>query len=84
LSAPGPPPAAPLLPARSVLLSILLGSHPPRLPVRSLVHTAGLFGIAEGTARVALSRLSATWPVSGIRMPPCGRRGGRGTGAGSC
>ncbi|HWE57027.1 MAG TPA: hypothetical protein VG435_16070 [Acidimicrobiales bacterium] len=51
------------LPARSVLLSVLLGSHPPELPVRTLVRTAGLFGIAEGTARVALSRLSADGEV---------------------
>lgn len=52
-----------LLPARSVLLSVLLGSHPPTLPVRTLVRTAGLFGISEGTARVALSRLSADGDV---------------------
>lgn len=51
------------LPARSVLLSVLLGSHPPTLPVRTLVRTAGLFGISEGTARVALSRLSADGDV---------------------
>jgi phenylacetic acid degradation operon negative regulatory protein len=45
------------LTARSVILSVLLGSHPPLLPVRSLVRTAALFGINEGTTRVALSRL---------------------------
>jgi phenylacetic acid degradation operon negative regulatory protein len=55
-------PGAPL-PARSVLLSVLLGSHPPRLPVRTLVRTAALFGISEGTARVALSRLTADGEV---------------------
>jgi phenylacetic acid degradation operon negative regulatory protein len=59
VSRPGPG----ALPARSVLLSVLLGSHPPRLPVRTLVRTAGLFGIAEGTARVALSRLTADGEV---------------------
>jgi phenylacetic acid degradation operon negative regulatory protein len=42
---------------------VLLGSHPPRLPVRTLVRTAGLFGITEGTARVALSRLTADGDV---------------------
>ena len=57
---------APNLPARSVLLSVLLGSHPPRLPVRTLVRTAELFGISDGSARVALSRLSADGEVVGI------------------
>jgi phenylacetic acid degradation operon negative regulatory protein len=51
------------LTARSVILSVLLGSHPPRLPVRSLVRTAALFGINEGTTRVALSRLVADGEV---------------------
>lgn len=59
MNRPGPAP----LPARSVLLSLLLGSHPPRLPVRTLVRTAELFGISEGTARVALSRLTADGEV---------------------
>jgi phenylacetic acid degradation operon negative regulatory protein len=45
------------LTARSVLLSTLLGLDPPELPAARLVATAGLFGIAEGTARVALSRM---------------------------
>jgi phenylacetic acid degradation operon negative regulatory protein len=58
-------PARPPLPARSVLLSVLLGSHPPRLPVRTLVGTAELFGISEGTARVALSRLTSDGDVVG-------------------
>jgi phenylacetic acid degradation operon negative regulatory protein len=51
------------LTARSVILSVLLGSHPPELPVRSLVRTATLFGISEGTIRVALSRLAADGDV---------------------
>lgn len=51
------------LPARSVLLSVLLGSHPPQLPVRVLVRLAEQFGIAEGTVRVALSRLTAEGEV---------------------
>ncbi|WUH99090.1 PaaX domain-containing protein, C- domain protein [Spirillospora sp. NBC_00431] len=45
------------LTARSVVLSTLLGVHPPRLPARYLVRVGELFGIAEGTIRVALSRM---------------------------
>jgi phenylacetic acid degradation operon negative regulatory protein len=45
--------------ARSAVLSTLLGAHPPRLPARSLVRVGELFGIAEGTIRVALSRMVA-------------------------
>ncbi len=52
------------LTARSVVLSTLLGSHPPELPVGSLVRVGALFGIAEGTVRVALSRLAATGDVT--------------------
>ncbi|HVA73913.1 MAG TPA: PaaX family transcriptional regulator C-terminal domain-containing protein [Acidimicrobiales bacterium] len=51
------------LTARSVILSVLLGTHPPDLPVRTLVRTAELFGITEGTTRVALSRLCADGDV---------------------
>jgi phenylacetic acid degradation operon negative regulatory protein len=47
------------LTARSAVLSTLLGAHPPRLPARSLVKVGELFGIAEGTIRVALSRMVA-------------------------
>src|SRR5262245_51564192 len=47
------------LKARSVVLSTLLGHHPPQLPVRALVEAGALFGIAEGTVRVALSRMVA-------------------------
>ena len=47
------------LTARSVVLSTLLGVHPPRLPARYLVRVGDLFGIAEGTTRVALSRMVA-------------------------
>lgn len=43
--------------ARSVIASALLGTVPPVLPGRLLVALAGEFGIAEGTARVALSRM---------------------------
>ncbi|MEV4172684.1 PaaX family transcriptional regulator C-terminal domain-containing protein [Nonomuraea sp. NPDC049709] len=45
--------------ARSAVLSALLGSHPPRLSARHLVRIGALFGIAEGTVRVALSRMVA-------------------------
>jgi len=47
------------LTARSVLLSTLLGLDPPVLPGHRLVATAGLFGITENAARVALSRMTA-------------------------
>ncbi|EST38227.1 hypothetical protein N566_08625, partial [Streptomycetaceae bacterium MP113-05] len=47
------------LTARSIVLSTLLGHHPPRLPVRELVRVGALFGVAEGTVRVALSRMVA-------------------------
>ncbi|MPZ80920.1 MAG: PaaX domain-containing protein, C- domain protein [Actinophytocola sp.] len=47
------------LTARSAVLSTLLGAHPPRLPARSLVKVGELFDIAEGTIRVALSRMVA-------------------------
>ena len=43
--------------ARSVIASLLLGVHPPRLPGARIVRWCALFGIAEGTARVALSRM---------------------------
>ena len=46
--------------ARSIVLSALLGTHPPALPVRALVALAELFGIRPGTTRAALSRMVAT------------------------
>lgn len=49
------PPRA--LSARSVIASTLLGTHPPEMDGRYLVAFARRFGIAEGTARVALSRM---------------------------
>jgi phenylacetic acid degradation operon negative regulatory protein len=45
------------LSARSVVLSVLLGTHPPRLPVSALVALGGEFGIAPGTIRTAVSRM---------------------------
>jgi phenylacetic acid degradation operon negative regulatory protein len=50
--------------ARSVVLSTLLGTHPPVLPVRVLVRAGELFGIPEGTIRVALSRMAAAGEVA--------------------
>jgi phenylacetic acid degradation operon negative regulatory protein len=47
------------LTARSLVLTVLLGTHPPRLPTRSLVAMGELFGLAGGTIRTALSRMVA-------------------------
>lgn len=41
------------------MLSVLLGVHPPELPVRHLVRLAGEFRITESTLRVALTRMTA-------------------------
>jgi phenylacetic acid degradation operon negative regulatory protein len=45
------------LTARSLILSALLGTHPPRLPARALVALGTQFGVAEGAMRTALSRM---------------------------
>ena len=45
------------LSARSVVASVLLGTHPPRLSAAALVELCGRFGISGGTTRVALSRM---------------------------
>jgi phenylacetic acid degradation operon negative regulatory protein len=45
------------LPARSVVASTLLGTHPPRMAPAQLVRVGELFGLAEGTVRTALSRM---------------------------
>src|SRR5687768_382079 len=45
------------LSARSVVASVLLGTHPPRLSTAALVELCGRFGITGGTTRVALSRM---------------------------
>jgi phenylacetic acid degradation operon negative regulatory protein len=52
------------LAARSVALSALLGSHPPRLPARALVSMCSLFGVAEGAMRTALSRMALAGEVA--------------------
>jgi phenylacetic acid degradation operon negative regulatory protein len=43
--------------ARSLIASLLLRSEPPRMRAGRLVQWCGLFGVADGTARVALSRM---------------------------
>jgi phenylacetic acid degradation operon negative regulatory protein len=55
---PGEPDLRPLS-ARSVVLSLLLGTHPPALPVKDLVRVVEPFGVAESTLRAALSRMVA-------------------------
>lgn len=45
--------------ARSVIASTLLGMRPPQLPTSILVRSCALFGIAEGTTRVAISRMTS-------------------------
>lgn len=45
------------LSARSVIASLLLGMQPPALSARRLVQWSALFGVNEGTARTALSRM---------------------------
>ena len=42
---------------RSLMLSLLLGMRRPRRPASELVAWCGLFGVPDGTARVALSRM---------------------------
>ncbi len=44
---------------RSIVLSLLLGTHPPSMPVGRLLAFTSLFGITTGTARTALSRMVA-------------------------
>lgn len=54
------------LTARSVILSVLLGSEPPRLPTSLLVRTTALFGISDGTTRTALSRLVSSGELRAV------------------
>jgi phenylacetic acid degradation operon negative regulatory protein len=54
------------LTARSVLASVLLGTAGAWLPTPRLVRTAQLFGISEGTARTALSRMAAAGEAEGV------------------
>ncbi|MFD6188401.1 MULTISPECIES: PaaX family transcriptional regulator C-terminal domain-containing protein [unclassified Streptomyces] len=52
-------PALRPLSARSVVLSLLLGTHPPELPARDLVRLVAGFDVGASTARAALSRMAA-------------------------
>jgi phenylacetic acid degradation operon negative regulatory protein len=68
-----PAPAGPRpLSARSVVLSLLLGSHPPELPGRDLVRLVAEFDVGASTARAALSRMAAAGDLrrteSGYRL----------------
>ena len=45
------------LSARSLIASLLLRTQPPRMSGSRCVQWCGLFGVAEGTTRVALSRM---------------------------
>jgi len=47
------------LPARSVALSLLLGSHPDRMTPAALIRAGEHFGISPATLRVALTRAVA-------------------------
>jgi len=51
------------LSARSVLVSTLLGTDPPALPVARLVRVGALFEFSEGSVRTALSRLATAGDV---------------------
>jgi phenylacetic acid degradation operon negative regulatory protein len=53
------------LTARSLVLSALLGTRPPALPVRALVQLGSLFGVPEGSMRSALSRMVAAGDLTG-------------------
>lgn len=45
--------------ARSIVLSVLLGTHPPQMPVGRILEFTTLFDLADGTVRTALSRMVA-------------------------
>ncbi|MGV9504294.1 PaaX family transcriptional regulator C-terminal domain-containing protein [Streptomyces tendae] len=47
------------LSARSVVLSLLLGTHPPELPARDLVRLVEGFDVGASTVRAALSRMAS-------------------------
>jgi len=50
-------PAIQPMTARNIVLSTLLGYHPPELPISALVRVGALFGIAERAVRTAVSRM---------------------------
>ena len=51
---------------RSIVLSVLLGSHPPEMPVGHLLDFTALFGIHSGTVRTALSRMAANGELENV------------------
>jgi phenylacetic acid degradation operon negative regulatory protein len=56
------PPSTPLLDPlspRSIVLSLLLGSHPPTMAVGRILQFTSLFDLADGAVRTALSRMVA-------------------------
>jgi phenylacetic acid degradation operon negative regulatory protein len=59
------PVIAPLT-ARSVVLSTLLGYHPPALPINALVRVGALFAIADRTIRTAVSRMVANGDLDAL------------------
>ncbi|ALG84890.1 PaaX family transcriptional regulator C-terminal domain-containing protein [Gordonia phthalatica] len=56
----------PSVSARSAVLSLLLGVQPPSLSAREIVGAMGLFGIAESTTRVALTRMTSNGDLTRI------------------
>lgn len=58
------------LSARSVVLSILLGSHPDRMTAAELVRAGEHFGIPASTTRVALTRAVATRDLRRVEAHP--------------
>ncbi|KAA1427924.1 PaaX family transcriptional regulator C-terminal domain-containing protein [Nocardioides antri] len=55
------------LPARSVVLSLLLGSHPDRMSPAQLTRAGEHFGIPASTLRVALTRAVAAGDLRRVR-----------------
>lgn len=47
------------LSARSIVLSLLLGAHPPQMHVRHLLGASEQFGVSESALRVALTRMAS-------------------------
>ncbi|BBH17561.1 hypothetical protein Back2_18480 [Nocardioides baekrokdamisoli] len=47
------------LSARSIVLSLLLGAHPPQMHVRHLLLASEQFGVSESALRVALTRMAS-------------------------
>lgn len=60
------------LSARSVVASVLMGTHPPELPTAALVRLGESLGIAPGTTRVALSRMVAAGELAPVTTPGAG------------